>query len=235
MFTIFIIPISSQPISKATSPAFLKLLKHLIMKAIFSTLSIAALCALVSAAPTRIAKRNANGPLVTQIAASAFHIIDENNPNTDVNGNFQTNTAVISRSDTTLDIDTLVNFVIPPLSEIPGATASSTCDFVVYNAFEITGSQTLQLFTTVTEADLAGPLTFNTAPSSNQYEGMYFVNGASAANPGISVAIDVNSFPCQFGSTMQFIMRPQNDNDFITWEQGGSGAIQVGAFIEIRN
>jgi hypothetical protein len=202
------------------------------MKTIFSTLAVAALCALVSAAPTRVAKRS--GALVTSIPASYFHVIDENQPNVDVSATtYGYQTAVISRSDTTLDIDTLVNFEIPALSAISGATSSSTCDFVVYNVAEATGSQTIQLFTLVSEVDLAQPLTFNTAPSSNQYEGMYFLQEGAAT--GVSIAIDVSSFPCQFGTTMQFIMRPQNDNDYITWTQGGAGAVPVGAFIEIRN
>ena len=200
------------------------------MKAIFSTLSIAALCALVSAAPTRVAKRS--GALVTSIPASRYHVIDQNHPNTDVSATFGSNTAVISRSDTTLDVDTLVNFEIPDLSSIPGASASSTCDFVVFNAASVSGSQTLQLFTLVSEVDLTGPVTFNSAPSSDQYKGMYFIQEGATTT---SLAIDVTSFPCQFGTTMQFIMRPQNDNDFITWTQGGAGAVPVGAFIEIRN
>jgi len=200
------------------------------MKAIFSTLSIAALCALVSAAPTRVAKRS--GALVTSIPASYYHVIDENKPNTDVSATYGSQTAVISRSDTTLDIDTLVNFEIPDLSSIPGASASSTCDFVVFNAASVSGSQTLQLFTLVSEVDLTGPVTFNSAPSSDQYKGMYFIQEGATTT---SLAIDVTSFPCQFGTTMQFIMRPQNDNDFITWTQGGAGAVPVGAFIEIRN
>ena len=185
------------------------------MKAIFSTLSIAALCA-----------------LVTSIPASYYHVIDENKPNTDVSATYGSQTAVISRSDTTLDIDTLVNFEIPDLSSIPGASASSTCDFVVFNAASVSGSQTLQLFTLVSEVDLTGPVTFNSAPSSDQYKGMYFIQEGATTT---SLAIDVTSFPCQFGTTMQFIMRPQNDNDFITWTQGGAGAVPVGAFIEIRN
>jgi len=200
------------------------------MKAIFSTLSIAALCALVSAAPTRVGKRS--GALVTSIPASYYHVIDENKPNTDVSATYGSQTAVISRSDTTLDIDTLVNFEIPDLSSIPGASASSTCDFVVFNAASVSGSQTLQLFTLVSEVDLTGPVTFNSAPSSDQYKGMYFIQEGATTT---SLAIDVTSFPCQFGTTMQFIMRPQNDNDFITWTQGGAGAVPVGAFIEIRN
>lgn len=199
------------------------------MKAIFSAISVAAICALVSAAPTRVAKRQST--VVTSIPASYYHVIDENQPNTDVGPNYGSQTAVISRSDTTLDIDTLVNFDIPALSAIPGATASSTCAFKVDTVASALGSQTLQLFTTVTEVDLTGTVTFNTAPSSNQYEGMYFCQESAAS--GGSIAIDVNSFPCQFGTTMQFILRPQNDNDFITWTQGGAGAVPVGAFIEI--
>jgi hypothetical protein len=235
---LFFLSINSQTIS--SSHSIFKTIqstrfqpKLFIMKTFFSTLTVAALCALAAAAPTRVSKRSAAGPLVTSIAPSAVHIIDENQPNVDVASQYDPGSVVISRSDTTLDIDTIINFWIPALADIPGATSSSTCDFKVYNAGVVSGSQTLQLFTTVTEADLTGPLTFNTAPSSNQYEGMYFIQ-AGAANSG-SVAIDVSTFPCEFGSTMQFIVRPQNDNDFIAWTAPGAGATPIGAFIEIRN
>jgi Ubiquitin 3 binding protein But2 C-terminal domain len=201
------------------------------MKAIFSAVAIAALSALVSSTP--LTKRSADGPILTSVSPTYLHIISEAEPNTDQATTFGLNTAIISRTDGSNDIDTLVSFDIPAMSAIAGATASSTCDFFINNAASVNGSQTIQLFTLVSEVDLSQPLTWNTAPSSNQYEGAYFV--VEGAATGGSVAIDVFTFPCLFGQSMEFIVRPFGDDVFITWTQGGAGAVPTGAFIEVRN
>ena len=63
------------------------------------------------------------------------------------------------------------------------------------------------------------------------YEGTYHVN-----LNGDSTSVDIFTVPCVFGGNMQFIMKPQNDNDYITWTAGADGVVApVGAFIEVRN
>jgi hypothetical protein len=201
------------------------------MKAIFSAVAIAALSALVASAP--LTQRSANGPILASISPTFLHVVSQAQPNTDEATAFGLNTAIISRTDGSDDIDTLVSFDIPAMSAIAGATTSSTCDFFINNAASVNGSQTMQLFTLVSEVDLSQPLTWNTTPSSDQYEGAYYI--VEGAATGGSVAIDVLTFPCLFGQTMEFIMRPSGDNVFITWTQGGAGAVPTGAFIEVRN
>jgi hypothetical protein len=34
---------------------------------------------------------------------------------------------------------------------------------------------------------------------------------------------------------VQFLVRPEGDNDYITWSQGGGGAVLTGAYIQVSN
>jgi hypothetical protein len=202
------------------------------MKAIFSVIAIAAVSAVVSAAPT---KRQA----LSLIPASYNYVVSQAEPDVDqapVYGN--PNVAVISRTNGYDDIDTIVDFAIPDITSIPGATSSSTCSFVVYNVAALSGSQTLQVYTLNQWVDLfSPPVTWNSADvqSVNQNYGTYEV--FSGATTGPSVAIDGGSwtFPCQFGQTVQFLLRAEGDNDYITWSQGGGGAVLTGAYIQVSN
>ena len=47
---------------------------------------------------------------------------------------------------------------------------------------------------------------------------------------GESTAIEVYNVPCNFGGNMQFIMRPENADDLVTWTQTPIN----GAFIQIE-
>jgi hypothetical protein len=199
------------------------------MKNIFSAATFVALVsALVSAAPLKVAERSAGGPLIYSKGADYIHVTSQDNPNTDEAVMYGTQNAVISRTNGNNEYASYVSFAIPPLASIPGATESSTCNFVIRNPAVADGSQITQLFTLGAEFAEGDTLTFNTHPYHNQYEGGYYVNMG-----GDSTAIDVLTVPCIFGDNMQFVMRPQNDNDYIAWYQ--DSAANVGAFIEIRN
>jgi len=202
------------------------------MKAIFSALAIAALSSVISAAPT---KRQT----LSFIPSSYNYVVSQAQPDVDqapIVGS--SSIAIISRTNGNNDVDTIVNFDIPAMSDIPGATPSSTCSFAIYNVAALSGSQTMQLYTLNQFVDLfSPPVTWNSADvqSVNQYLGTYEV--FSGATTGPSVATDGGSwtFPCQFGYTMQFLMRPEGDNDYITWSEGGGGAVLTGAYIQVNS
>ena len=203
------------------------------MKAIISSLVIAAVSVIVSAAPTT--KR---GQVTAWIPATYNYVVSQAYPDTDQATLYNPNIAVISRTNGYNDIDTIVNFAIPPMSQIPGATPSSTCSFAIYNVAALSGSEKMQLYTLNQWVDLLSPpVTWNSADvqSVNQNYGTYQV--FSGATTGPSVAIDGGSwtFPCQFGTTLQFLMRPEGDYDYITWSQGGGGAVLTGAYIQVSN
>ena len=199
------------------------------MKGIFSTATFIAIAsALVSAAPFKVAERSASGPIIYTKGADFIRVTSQTNPNTNEIGTYGTQTGYIARTNGNDEFASYVSFYIPPISAIAGASASSTCNFVIKNPAAVSGSQTTQLFTLGAEFGEFDTLTFNQHPYHNQYEGAYFVNAVGDSSP-----IDVYTVPCKFGDNMQFVMRPQNDNDYITWTQN-DGA-KVGAFIEIRN
>lgn len=199
------------------------------MKGIFSAATfIAVASALVAAAPFKVAERSASGPVIYSKGADFIRVVSEANPNTDEIGTYGTQTGLIARTNGQNEFASLVSFDIPPVSAIAGASASSTCNFVIMNPASVSGSQTTQLFTLGAEFGEYDTITFNQHPYYNQYEGAYFVNAV-----GDSSAVDVTTVPCTFGGNMQFVMRPQNDNDYINWTQNNGG--NVGAFIEIRN
>lgn len=202
------------------------------MKAIFKSLGLAALSSLAIAAPV---KRQ----ILSYVPSSYNYVISQAQPDVDqapIYGG--PSIAVISRVNGYNDIDTIVNFDMPDISQIAGATSSSTCSFAIFNVGSLSGSQTMQLYTLNQFVDLtAGPVTWNSAnPTSvDQYFGTYEV--FSGATTGPSVATDGGSwtFPCQFGQTIQFLMRPEGDNDYISWSEGGGGAVLVGAYIQVSN
>ena len=202
------------------------------MKSILKSLGLAALSSLVIAAPV---KRQ----VLSYVPSSYNYVISQAQPDVDqapIYGN--PGIAVISRVNGYNDIDTIVNFDMPDITQIPGATTSSTCSFAIFNVGTLSGSQTMQLYTLNQFVDLtAGPVTWNSAnPTSvDQYYGTYEV--FSGATTGPSVATDGGSwtFPCQFGQTLQFLMRPEGDNDYISWSEGGGGAVLVGAYIQVSN
>jgi hypothetical protein len=195
------------------------------MKGIFSaTTFVALISALAAAAPFKVTERSATGPLIFSKAADFIHVTSEADPNTDQAAAYGSLTGLIARTNGQDEFASYVSFVIPALSSISGATTSSTCDFVIRNPANATGSQMTQLYTLGYQ--LPDSITFNSHPYHDQYEGVYQVVVGSD-----SIAVDVATVPCQFGELMQFVMRPQNDNDYITWQQD----TDVGAFIEIRN
>lgn len=199
------------------------------MKGIFSAATFIAIAsALVSAAPFKVAERSASGPLIYSKGADFLRVVSQANPDTDQIGTYGTQTGYTARTNGNEEFASLVSFDIPPLAAIAGASASSTCNFVIKNPASVSGSQTTQLFTLGAEFGEYDTITFNQHPYYNQYEGAYFVNAVGDSSP-----VDVTTVPCTFGGNMQFVMRPQNDNDYITWTQNNGG--NVGAFIEIRN
>jgi|SRR5579859_7354812 len=185
------------------------------MKGLFSTATLlAVLAALTAAAP--ITER----AVVASVPAEFFIVTDEAHPQT-FSGASQT--AVISRTNGSGEKASYVSF---DMTSVPGATASSTCTFVIKNPAAASGSQNTQLFTLGGPISSTSKLSFWQHPFHDQYAGVYKAQvGAS------STAIDVATVPCNFGRKSQYVMRPQNDNDYITWTQGAG----VGAFIEVRN
>ena len=196
------------------------------MKGIFSPATfVAIISALAAAAPFKAAERDT---LIYSKGADFIHVTSEANPQTDEAMYYGTQTALIARTNGQDEFASYVSFAIPGLSSIPGATSSSTCSFVIRNPLQAYGSQETQLFSLGAEFAEGDTLTFWQHPYIDQYRGVYLVEVGTDSTP-----IDVNSFPCKFGDNMQFVMRPQNDNDYITWTQD-AGA-DIGAFIEIRN
>ena len=181
------------------------------MKGIFSITTLLTLAsALVSAAP--LTQRGLSLP------ATNLFVITNPAPATILTP-YGTSNAVISITDGSNEIDTIVSFNIPGL---PPPSSASTCQFVIQNIPPPTGSGIVQLFTL--GAEVTSPLT--SVPFYNLYEGQYDVN----TNP--STPIDVQFVPCNFDANgvldMQFVVRPQNTDDYITWWQSPT----VGAFID---
>ena len=181
------------------------------MKGIFSITTLLTLAsALVSAAP--LTQRGLSLP------ATNLFVITNPAPATILTP-YGTSNAVISITDGSNEIDTIVSFNIPGL---PPPSSASTCQFVIQNIPPPTGSGIVQLFTL--GAEVTSPLT--SVPFYNQYEGQYDCN----TNP--STPIDVQFVPCIFDANgvldMQFVVRPQNTDDYITWWQSPT----VGAFID---
>ena len=190
------------------------------MKNVFSLATLAAVLAtLASAAPTQFDKRLSGGPLVATVGAEFFTVVDQANPNTPAVGS---QTAVIQRKNGNNEKDTLVSFDLTGVAR----TAGSTCNLIIRNPTTVTGSGHTQLFTLGGPLSTNTPLTFYQHPFYDQYAGEYNVNLNGDSN-----AIDVFSIPCRFDAKSQYVFRPQNDNDYITFTQGAN----TGAFIEVRN
>ena len=175
------------------------------MKGILSATTLFALVAgLVSAAP--LEKRSNNIPAdsnVLVITNPAPHNIVPNPPGSSggivqiVNGNNE--------------IDTIVSFTLSPAPN-PG----STCQFYMQNLDTVSGSGIVQLFS------LGYELSVGNIPYYDQYEGQYDLN----TNP--STAIDRPTVPCTLNNgNPQFVIRPQNTDDTVTWTQSASS----GAFL----
>jgi hypothetical protein len=192
------------------------------MKSIFSYATlVAVLAAIGSAAP--LAPRSV---LFTK-GADFIRVTSEAEPQTDQISVFGTETAVISRQNGQNEFASYISFALPDAASI-GATSSSTCSIVINNPAQSTGSQNTQVFSLggglFTQT---GPLTFWQHPYHDQYRGVYQTGVGEA-----STAIDVTNFPCNFGQEMQFVFRPQNDNDYITWTQNTPA--NIGAFIQVN-
>jgi len=184
------------------------------MKGIFSVAAFLALAsAIVSSAP--LAPRTDD---LIFVPGTNYFVIEQALPNTVITPN-ATSTAMISITNGNKEIDSFVTFQIPPATNV---TFTPTCQFMVKNV-TATGSKRLQLFTV--GAPITKPPTFNMHPFYNQYEGQYVIDAT-----GNSAPVDVFRIPCAFGETLQFVMRPQNTNDMITWTQGGD----VGAFLQVN-
>jgi hypothetical protein len=186
------------------------------MKSIFTTAAlVAVLSALASATP--LAARG----VVSTIAADFFIVIDQANPNTFSSAVAE---ADIERTNGNNEKDTFVSFTIPTASSIPGATASSTCQLVIRNPDSVSGSGNTQLFTLGAPIFSTSSYSFNSHPYYDQYRGVQHV-----VLNGDSTPIDVTSFPCNFGGNLQLVLRPQNDNDLITFHQSANS----GAFVQV--
>lgn len=123
----------------------------------------------------------------------------------------------VSISNGSGEIDTVVSF---DMSGYPIPTSESTCQFFIQNVAS-TGSGIVQLYTLGGEAT-SSPTPI--IPFYNQYRGQYNVNTSP------STPIDVQYVPCNFleDGAFQFVIRPQNTEDSLTWSQTGA----VGAFIQ---
>ena len=128
------------------------------------------------------------------------------------------------------EVDTFVNFPIPPINEIQGASTLCTCDFVIKNPQISNGSQIVQLFSLLEEFDVTQTFTWNNHPQYDQYYGSYLVNPT-----GSSTLLDLYPYTvqCSYGSNLRFVMRPYNATDWVMLSQ--TGIVISGAYIEIRN
>jgi len=182
------------------------------MKFIYSAATLLALAsALVSAAP--LVKKS-----TISIAANQLWVITNPAPATIIQAGPNNQLAQVSIKNGNNEIDTIVSF---PLGSNPAPSSTSTCRFVIQNVSP-SGSGIVQLFTL--GGEVVSPLQAGQVPYYNQYEGQYNVN----TNP--STPIDVTDVPCAFDSdgNLQFVIRPQNTDDYITWTQSST----VGAFLE---
>ena len=180
-----------------------------IMKAIFSISALLALASsFVSAAPL-IARQT-----ITLSASELFVVTNPNPANILADGTPNGQVSIVDGSN---EIDTIVSF---SLGNNPNPTTSSTCQFAINGITPPTGSGIVQLFTL--GAEVSVPLT--SVPFEDQYMGQYDVT------TGDSVPIDVQFVPCNFNpdGTLQFIIRPQNTDDYLAWVQTST----VGAFLE---
>lgn len=207
------------------------------MKGIFSIATFVTLLSAVAlAAP--LAKRTPNGPIIWTQGADFIRVTDEVHPDVDQLSTWGTQSGVVQRfagsPGGSYERDSYISFTIPALDDIPGATESSTCDFVIKNpGFNSGGTMLAQLFSLGTSFTETQTLTFYQHPYFNQYMGSYQINQGTASEAATSTPLDVFSFPCTFGGEMQFALRPQGDSDSIVW--GQNNASGVGAFIEVRN
>jgi Ubiquitin 3 binding protein But2 C-terminal domain len=188
----------------------------------FSTVAAAAAVLIGAASAAPLSER---GNVIFTKGADFIHPTSQADPNTDQASKYP-NQGVISRTNENNEWDSFISFAIPAMNQIPGASPSSTCSFVVKNPAVSSGSGIAQLFTVGAPFTKDQTITYNQHPFINEYFGAY-----QTRTGGDSNAIDVSSFPCQFGENMQFALRPQNDNDNINWTQNGN----VGAFIVISN
>ena len=178
------------------------------MKHIFSISTLVVLTsAFASSAP--LTQRTTSG-----FQATAFWNIDNPQPAPILTPN-GTLSPQISIQDGSNEVDSIVSFSIPDI----GQTASSTCQFSIQNIPAPTGSGIVQLFTL--GAPVSSPLT--SVPYENQYMGQYAIDAQGNSTP-----LDVVNVPCVVGD-MQFLIRPQNTDDSISWTQTAT----VGAFIEV--
>lgn len=196
----------------------------------FSVVSIVALLSVFAAAKP-VAKRSAGGTLIFTKGADYILVTSQQYPNTP--SPFGTQTAIIERDQGQNEQDSYLSFAMPEMTDIPGATASSTCNFVIKNPTSVSGSAITQLFRLGAPFTAQQGLTWNDHPYVNQYYGSYSVAPGTFGGDAASTPLDVSSFPCLFGQQMQFVLRPENDNDLIHWIQNDEGSI--GAFIEVRN
>jgi hypothetical protein len=178
------------------------------MKGIFSVATFLALAsALVSGAPL-----NQRGTF--DIPANELWVITNPAPATIITSP-PSSLGEVAISNGSNEIDTVVSFDV---SGYPVPTSSSTCEFFIQGVTP-SGSGIVQLFTLGAEVTTGSTI----IPFYNQYEGQYNVNTSP------STAIDVAQVPCNFeDGVLQFVIRPQNTDDYLSWYQSGS----VGAFIQ---
>ena len=178
------------------------------MKGIFSVATFLALAsALVSGAPLN--QRN-----TYTIPANELWVITNPAPATIITSPPEL-FGEVSISNGSGEIDTVVSFDVSAY-QVP--TSTSTCEFIIQGVVP-TGSGVVQLFTLGDEVATGATI----IPFYNQYEGQYNVNTSP------STPIDVQHVRCNFhDGVLQFVIRPQNTDDFLSWTQSGS----VGAFIQ---
>jgi Ubiquitin 3 binding protein But2 C-terminal domain len=194
------------------------------MKGIFSVATLLSVLATLAAA----APLTPRGVPIYSKGADFIRVTNEAQPNSDETSVFGLHEGYISRTNGIEEHASYLSFAIPPITSIPGASASSTCSLVIRYPGSATGSGYTQLYSLGGPIDETTPLTFYSHPYHNQYLGTYAVTEGDE-----STAIDVQTIPCTFNGKMQYVLRPQNDNDYIQWDQDNVNGI--GAFIVVSN
>jgi len=131
----------------------------------------------------------------------------------------KTDWGVVSRTNGQNDISTLASFWIPP--EYSG----KQCKLVFYQAHDLGGSMSAQVFTVI--GTIPVDATFNTRPSRNVNVASFVTDWTMAYSHAKFTYYGGEYFDCPGDQTLGYGLVPVGDNDYIEWEQWYGFAIHV--------